>query len=494
MAWLPATCELLAIAAYGHIALNYTPAESMVLATVLVAIGDGLVIPKMKEFGMRFKGHPMPRLVFTWAPLEASFVLTLFGILVGLSAPAHMPSVNMGLLVFANVLRIAATLLAGAILGGASGWLIPRRTKVTLSGQQVFTGASVEAFLMVLAVALCAFGLGAGDVGKELVPMRFSPGSLFQPELLVIVTGTSFAAVADHNVLHDVEGIMGGVWVFGQLVLFSMLGSRTTPSIFPELINVLPVMAVGITFRFIGVFLGIGLILWTDASGHPFKRGMIIQDALFCFLSTLPRATIQGALGAVPVSEHFFQHCPYRHNAQAFIFMAARLYIVCMSVCGMILLNFAAPCLLDATNSRLLAVQSHATEEEETDAVLMEQFDAGRLPDSPGCQGRDVASALEILGAEYSMSAEAVLGAIQRASCLDSLSEGEELGFPVRTASEPPTSAKLLSPATDWPGNPGRRRGERLLGIHARPCRSRPRNLALAQFDLMGPVTSEVVR
>ena len=78
------------------------------LGTILVAIGDGLVIPKMKEFGFLFKGrpgcnalqwgklcvfagsfiiqtdrHPLPRLMFTWAPLEASFALCLFGVLSG---------------------------------------------------------------------------------------------------------------------------------------------------------------------------------------------------------------------------------------------------------------------------------------------------------------------------------------------------------------------------------------------------------------------------
>merc|ERR1719240_2209221 len=98
--------------------------ESMVLGTILVAIGDGLVIPKMKEFGGRFEGHPMPRLVFTWAPLEVSYVLSLFGVLVGLSAPAHQRHVNMYLLVAVNILRILATLIVGAILGSSSGWMI----------------------------------------------------------------------------------------------------------------------------------------------------------------------------------------------------------------------------------------------------------------------------------------------------------------------------------------------------------------------------------
>ena len=41
---------------YGIFVLDYAPLEGLVLGTILVAIGDGLVIPKMKEFGYVFKG------------------------------------------------------------------------------------------------------------------------------------------------------------------------------------------------------------------------------------------------------------------------------------------------------------------------------------------------------------------------------------------------------------------------------------------------------
>ena len=35
-----------------------------------------------------------------------------------------------------QVLRIVATVLGGMVLGGAAGWLIPRRTQLTISGKQ----------------------------------------------------------------------------------------------------------------------------------------------------------------------------------------------------------------------------------------------------------------------------------------------------------------------------------------------------------------------
>merc|ERR1740123_656106 len=325
MAFVPATFEILGISLYGVHVLGFTSVEGLVLGTILVAIGDGLVIPKMKEFSCRFVGHPLPRLVFIWAPLEASFALSLFGTLKGFAAPAHQHAVRTEVLILANILRIAATVLLGALLGGLSGLLVSRRTKLTVRGNQVFTGSATEAFLMILAIALLAFGLSAGGPNGRMVPLGFCDGSLFQPELVVIMTGIFFAAVADDEVVLGVENVMGGVWIFGQIVLFSMLGSRTTLSIFPEFIHhVLPMLLTGLCFRFMGVFLSINSILSLGFRGHPFKRSTVLPDSLFCFLSTVPRATIQGALGQVPVSQKFFQHNTLKSQAQEYIFMAAR--------------------------------------------------------------------------------------------------------------------------------------------------------------------------
>jgi len=397
-----------AIATYSHLALSFTRIESLVLAVILVSIGDGLVIPKMKEFCLAFPGHPMPRLVFCWAPLEASFVLTLFGVLVGLAEPANAKEVDIRLVLFANILRIAATVAAGALLGGASGWLITHRTKLTLSGRQIFTGASVEAFLMVLAVALIAFGLGSAEKGKVLIPIGFSFGSVFQPELFVIVTGTCFSASADDKVVHEVEGVLGGVWIFGQLVLFSMLGSRTSLSVFPKIVDVLPILAVGYTARLVGIVLALGCTLQQNLSGHPFQRHTFIQDVLFCFLSCIPRATIQGALGSIPVAQRFFQHDLNRHNVEEFMFTAARLYIFCTSICGMLLLNHFGAKICTATIERPPWGSSNKLEQAEP---LTEPPEAARSRS----QSREVLAAITTLAEEYNVDPQTITGAVEQA-------------------------------------------------------------------------------
>eukprot|EP00435_Cladocopium_sp_Y103_P000068 s6477_g1.t1 len=221
---------------------------------------------------------------------------------------------------------------------------------------EVLTGTPVEAFLIVISVGLVAYALGAPDTnssGSVLVPMNFISGSMFQPELMVIMTGVFFAATAPASELHEVEKVMGGVWIFGQLILFSMIGSRTTLDIFPAFWHhVFPMMAFGLGARFLGIFLAINGILTLGLPGHPFQESMVTIDSTFCFLSVLPRATIQGALGQVPITEQFFGRLPNSSTCQEFIFLAARLYICIMSVVGMILLNTLGPGLVEQTLER----------------------------------------------------------------------------------------------------------------------------------------------
>lgn len=392
MAFLPATFELVAIAVYACLLLDYSWMEGLVLGTILVAIGDGLVIPKMKEFGFLFKGHPLPRLMFTWAPLEASFALCLFGVLSGFAAPTSS-GVQVATLVAGNVLRIAVTVLAGAVLGGSAGWLISRRRSLSINGKQVLTGAPVEAFLMIMSIALVAYALGAqGSDGSVLVPMNFISGAMFQPELMVIMTGVFFSAMASEAEVHQVERVMGGVWIFGQLILFSMIGSRTTLDIFPVFWrHVFPMLACGLIARFAGIFLAINGILIMDLPGHPFHNSMVLVDSTFCFLSVLPRATIQGALGQVPITGQFFSRLPNSSGCQNFIFLAARLYICTMSVVGMILLNTFGPRLIRETLDRpkwgeeakeKAETDKFSKSEEASETLLQSLSEAYQIPES----------------------------------------------------------------------------------------------------------------
>jgi hypothetical protein len=345
MAWLPTTMELLGIAGYAFHCMRYSLMESLVLGTTLVGLAYGVVMPKMMYFNKMYPGHALCRLMFRWAPLEAAYVVFLFGNLTGFAHPKTQPPHEMlPLVLFANTLRILTTMVLGVVIGSASGRVVSRRTEWKLFGQQVFSGDPVEAFLMTLAMALASGGIGQLVNAADLAKWGLSKGSLFHPELLLIVTGGAFVQFAQKEVLRQVTSTFGTVWVFGQLILFSTLGSRTELNLFLELPKVLPLIFWGLLFRFFGILLG---ICWV---GKTWGCSQVLPSACFLFISTLPRATLQGALGHVAHDQDFFQRTPNRLEAQEFIDVSARLYIVIMSFVGELLLNLFGPALLKAAH------------------------------------------------------------------------------------------------------------------------------------------------
>ena len=378
MSVVPVCFELAGVTLFGVYVFDQQVVTALIMATCFCAVGDGLVIPKMKEFGTTNPGHPLPRLIFAWIPLEDTLALTLFGILAGFAKAEADEEVAIWRLIVANILRLVITVALGGFIGWMSAILIPQRTKFSIMGRQVFTGATVEAFLLIFGVSLSAFGIGfnkGGHDGEPFLPIGLAPGSMVQPELLVIVLGIAFGDRVVPELLHDIEGVLGGVWVFGQLFLFGMLGSKTSLQPFEEYAgDVLPCMVVGFLFRACGIVVGLCITrrkrapAMADESGceavFQANHRSLFFDAGFCFLAMLPRASIQGVLAGEPHRRGFFSDWGERgHRANMMIMNGGRVYIVVTAIVGCILLDLLGPRLLQASMARAKLPQEVLEEE-----------------------------------------------------------------------------------------------------------------------------------
>jgi hypothetical protein len=182
VAWLPGLFEIMGLMMYSVIVFNYTVFEGTVLGVCLFALGDGLVIPKMTELGRTFPGHPLPRLVFTCAPLEVSMALVLFNILKGLSSPKIGSNTTVGITIVSNLFIVLATLIVGAVVGLGSAWLVSARSKAKVLGRHFFTGTTVEGYLIISAVALGLLGLGSrSDAGRAMISTGLSDDPILRP-------------------------------------------------------------------------------------------------------------------------------------------------------------------------------------------------------------------------------------------------------------------------------------------------------------------------
>eukprot|EP00928_Gymnodinium_smaydae_P076599 TRINITY_DN5964_c0_g4_i2.p1 TRINITY_DN5964_c0_g4~~TRINITY_DN5964_c0_g4_i2.p1 ORF type:complete len:468 (-),score=48.13 TRINITY_DN5964_c0_g4_i2:175-1578(-) len=338
--WMPIICEVSGIAIVCNHMLHANFLESLTLGCVVSSVGDGLVIPAMMEFKRQYPGHPLPGFVFTQCALECSLALIGFGVVKAFVADSYA-DMSVGAIVGCKGLQVVGSIVLGAVLGVVCATLIPKMPRIELGGKRIWEGTALESFMIFLTVALCAFG-------ASVVLNPVGPGHLFSHETTVISCCAFFALYSEHDMLHRMESYMQAMWAFGQLTLFSMLGSRQEWKSVQNLPMIFPIMGVGLASRMVGVVSGV--LLTANSRGSP--RSVLLQEMVFCLLSCLPRATIQGALGMIPMKENLFHSDGERgEQMRKFIFVCAKSYIVFFAVVGTLLLNVVGPRLLSSTHA-----------------------------------------------------------------------------------------------------------------------------------------------
>mmetsp|Transcript_68553 Transcript_68553/g.123532 ORF Transcript_68553/g.123532 Transcript_68553/m.123532 type:complete len:646 (+) Transcript_68553:14-1951(+) len=211
----------------------------------------------------------------------------------------------------------------------------------------LFTNCKAEALVMLLGICLVVEGLG--EPGG--IPLGFLPKTLlFQPELFCILTACGFKYGSGHEVMVEIHHSLDHVWVFGSLVLFSMIGSNTDLSAFSELRSVLPLLAVGAVARFISIVTMRALTLrMRSCCSHcrQVNRKLILADSCFYFVCVFAKASIQGAIGGIPKAKAFWGEDTM---ASDFIAISSSIAIIFYAVIGCISLELLGPLLLKYTH------------------------------------------------------------------------------------------------------------------------------------------------
>lgn len=211
----------------------------------------------------------------------------------------------------------------------------------------LFTNCKAEA--LVLVCGLCLFAMGLGEEGG--VPEGFILDKwLFQPELFVLLTACGFKYGIGDEIMHDIQHSLDSIWVFGSIVLFGSIGSKTSVSVFKETGNVLPLFIIGQIARFVSIVLVRTVTMPIRSckcrACWATNKRLILADSAFYFTCVIAKASIQGALGSIPTMKKFFEGEEDAVNVRVMISTAAKISIIFYAIIGCIALEIAGPRLL----------------------------------------------------------------------------------------------------------------------------------------------------
>lgn len=267
LACVPGIMEGATITLIGPHFLKLSTMESALLGFIIAAVSPAVVVPLMIRFIEEKRGakKAIPTMVLAAASLDDVFAITVFSVLLGMYSG---DAVNIG----GALAGIPISILLGISVGAGLGWLLlklfdrfnPRATKRAL----VVIGVSI---LLVRVQHLL----------EGTVP--------FAALLAVMALGFIFLEKREH-MAHELSSKLGKIWVLASILLFTLVGAQVDVSVAREAgLAGLALIICGLFARSAGVWL---CLLNSSLTGG---------ERFFVIVSYWPKATVQAAIGAVPL-------------------------------------------------------------------------------------------------------------------------------------------------------------------------------------------------
>lgn len=273
MSFLPAIFEIGAFIVFAPLLLHVSILEAAIIGAVLGAVSPAVVVPRMVELMENGWGteKQIPQLILAGASLDDVFVIVLFSSFVGMAQGSSAKIMD-----FVNIpVSILLGIAIGALFGLVLAWLFELAHR---------RGQSIRQSLKVIIVLGSAFLLMSIEGWLE--------GIVSVSGLLAVMAMACVVQMrCRKEVSADLSGKFGRIWLAAELLLFVLVGAA---------VDIRYAMNAGLTaivlILFALVFRSVGV--WICLIGTKLNR----KEKLYCVIAYLPKATVQAAIGSIPLS------------------------------------------------------------------------------------------------------------------------------------------------------------------------------------------------
>ena len=268
MGFAPSVLEAAVITIMALRFFSMNTLEAAVLGCSVAAVSPAVVVPSMIRFiedkrGMK-KG--IPTLLLASSSLDNVFVIVIFSSLIGMYEGRDT---NLLLKVLEIPLAIALGIASGIAIGFALYKLFAKyRPRATKKGMIVIGAAILLTW-----------------IEKMLKPY------VFVSSLSGVIAIGFIILEKSEPIAHKISQKLGKIWVFAEILLFVLIGAQVNIHVaWSAGLAGMVLILFGLVARSIGTFASLSL---TDLN---------LKEKLFCVVSYIPKATVQAAIGAVPLS------------------------------------------------------------------------------------------------------------------------------------------------------------------------------------------------
>ena len=268
MSAVPAVFEIVGVTLVAPRLLGMTYLEAAILGAILGAVSPAVVVPLMIDFMDRGRGTKkgIPTLILGASSVDDVFVIVLFTVFLGMYGGGE---VNL----WARLAEIPLSIVLGIIAGLIPGYLLyhlftkydwrpPKRTIVVMG--------------------MAIFLTWLEQVLKHWVPVA---------SLLGVMAIGFVILEKSEPIAHIISQKLKKLWMFAELLLFVLVGAQVNIHVaWKAGLAGIAVIAVGLLFRSVGTYISL------------FGTNLSRKEKLFCVVAYIPKATVQAAIGAVPLA------------------------------------------------------------------------------------------------------------------------------------------------------------------------------------------------
>jgi len=264
MCFVPATFELIGIVLLAPTLLDLSPLEATIMGAVLAAVSPAVVVPRMVK--LMDKGYKdIPQLILAGASVDDVYVIVLFSTFIGMAqgqGPNIMSFVNIPISIFLGIL---IGLLLGYVLAiFFKNIHIRDTTKV----------------LIILSISLLLVVL------EDSLTTSITFSSLISIMFIGVGLKKNREIVAKRLSIK-----YGKLWVGAEVFLFVLVGATVNINYLSHVgFKALLLIILALIFRMFGVFICL------------LKTKLNKKEKLFAMIAYTPKATVQAAIGGIPLS------------------------------------------------------------------------------------------------------------------------------------------------------------------------------------------------
>lgn len=273
LSFVPATFELMGYIVCAPLILGVSRVDAAVMGAVLAAVSPAVVVPRMvslieKRYGTK---KAIPQMILAGASCDDIFVIVLFTTFLSM---AQGGSVSV-----TNFINIPVSIVLGVILGAVTGWGLYLFFETSYAHRHCVRNSMKV--IIVLGFSFLLVSIESWLEGKVAIS-----GLLAVVSMACVLKLKSTAFVSKR-----LSEKFGKLWLAAEVILFVLVGAAVDIRyMLGAGIAAVVMIITALLFRTEGVLICL------------IKTPLSAKERLFCVIAYLPKATVQAAIGSVPLA------------------------------------------------------------------------------------------------------------------------------------------------------------------------------------------------